>query len=159
VEDFHNCFVGSSDNAMLVHNGPECLVKPMEATAAGQLPENVLYRMARGDSKGRTFGTPRNPRAPTIEEFNPRIAEVRAGDLAATIVGRKHGIFLEQALWVSQLSHEELIRFRIEDPISATQARTGLSLTGGHHRTNEIIQRVLAGQCPQDTIIRILLHD
>lgn len=156
VEYFHNYFVGAGDNAMLVHNGPECLVRPMEAEAAAQLPETVLFRVARGDAKGRAFGTPRNPRAPTVEEFNPRIGEVRAGDLAETIVGRKHGIFPEQAQRVGQLSHEELIRFRVEDPISATQAQNGLSLTGGHHRTNEIIQRVQAGQLEPNTII---LHD
>lgn len=131
----------------------------MEAEAAGQLPENVLYRIARGDAKGRAFGTPRNPRVPTREEFNPRIATVRAGDFAEMIVGRRHGIFPEQAEWVVRLGHEELIRFRIEDPISATQARNGLSLTGGHHRTNEIIRRVQAGQLEPNTIIRILLHD
>jgi hypothetical protein len=84
---------------------------------------------------------------------------VRAGDLAQTIVGRKHGIFPEQAERVGRLSNEDLIRFRVEDPISATQAQTGLSLTGGHHRTIEIIQRVQAGQLDPNTIIRILLHD
>jgi hypothetical protein len=133
--------------------------KAMEVEAAGQLPENVLFRIARGDAKGRAFGTPRNPRAPTLEEFNPRIAEVPAGELAATIVARKHDILPEQAQRVGQLGHDELIRFRVEDPISATQAQNGLSLTGGHHRTNEIIQRVQADQLDPYTIIRILLHD
>jgi hypothetical protein len=131
----------------------------MEVEAAGQLPENVLFRIARGDSKGRAFGTPRNPRAPTLEEFNPRMVEVRAGELAETIVGRRHGIFPEQAQRMGQLSNEELVRFRVEDPISGTQAPNGLSLTGGHHRTNEIIQGVQAGQLDPNTIIRILLHD
>jgi hypothetical protein len=28
VEYFHNYFVGTGDNAMLVHNGPQCVVKP-----------------------------------------------------------------------------------------------------------------------------------
>jgi hypothetical protein len=124
-----------------------------------QLPENVLFRIARGDAKGKAFGTPRNPRAPALEEFNPRIAEVRAGDLAGTIVARKHGIFPEQAERVGQLSNDELIRFRVEDPISATQADNGLSLTGGHHRTHEIIQRVQASKLDPNTIIRVLLHD
>jgi hypothetical protein len=134
-------------------------VTAMEVEAAGQLPENVLFRIARGDAKGRAFGTPRNPRAPTRKEFNPRMVEVRAGELAETIVGRRHGIFPEQAQRMGQLSNEELIRFRVEDPISGTQAQNGLSLTGGHHRTNEIIQRVQAGQLDPNTIIRILLHD
>ncbi|MBV9124913.1 MAG: hypothetical protein JO112_16285, partial [Planctomycetes bacterium] len=31
VEYFHNYFVGTGDNAMLVHNGPECLVRPKDA--------------------------------------------------------------------------------------------------------------------------------
>jgi hypothetical protein len=134
-------------------------VEAMEEEAAGQLPEYVLFRIARGDARGRAFGTPRNPRAPTLEEFNPRFAEVRAGDLAETIVGRKHGIFPEQAQRVGQLGQEDLIRFRVEDPISATPAQNGLSLTGGHHRTSEIIQRVQADQLDPNTIIRILLHD
>jgi hypothetical protein len=131
----------------------------MEADAAEELPEHVLFRIVRGDAKGRAFGTPRNPRAPTLEEFNPRIEQVRAGDLAAMIVGRRHGIFPEQAQRVGQLSNEELIRFRVEDPISATPVQNGLSLTGGHHRTNEIIQRVLTGHLDPSTIIRILIHD
>lgn len=131
----------------------------MDADVASQLPEDVLFRIARGDAKGRAFGTPRNPRAPTAEEFNPRIAEVRAGDLEATIVGRRHGISPEQAQRISQLSGEELIRFRCQDPISATQVEGGLSLTGGHHRTNEILLRVQAGQLDPNTMIGILLHD
>ena len=131
----------------------------MDAEIAGQLPENVLYRIVRGDARGRSFGTPRNPHAPTIAEFNPRIAEVRAGDLSETIVARRHGIFPEQAQQVAQMSQEDLIRFRNEDPISATQTHGGLSLTGGHHRTNEIIQRVQAGRLDPNTIIRVLVHD
>lgn len=69
----------------------------MDAEEAGQLPQNVLFRIVRGDAKGRAFGTPRNPHVPTIEEFNPRIVEVRAGELAQAIVDRRHGIYLEQA--------------------------------------------------------------
>ncbi len=133
--------------------------KPMDADPAGQFPEDVLFRITRGDAKGRTFGTPRNPRTPTVEEFNPRLVEVRAGDLADLIVARRHGILPEQAQRVAQLSHKDLIRFRINDPISATQVQNGLSLTGGHHRTTEIIHRVQASQLAPDTIIRILLHD
>lgn len=146
-------------SARLIHNGQQYVVKAMEAEVAGQLPEKVLFRIARGDAKGRAFGTPRNPRVPTLEEFNPRIEEVPAGDLAKMIVGRRHGIFPEQAQRVSQLGNEELVCFRIEDPISATQAPNGLSLTGGHHRMSEIIQRVHAGLLDPNTIIRILLHD
>jgi hypothetical protein len=96
---------------------------------------------------------------PTIDEFNPRIQEVRAGDLAEIITARRHGIFPEQAERVGQLSNEELIRLRLEDPISAVQHQGGLSLTGGHHRTQAIIDRVQAGQLDPNTIIRILVHD
>jgi hypothetical protein len=141
------------------HDGPEYLARPMEAEAAAELPESVLYRITRGDDKGRAFGTPRNPRVPTVEEFNPRIIEIRAGDLAQAIVGRRHGIYAEQAQRIAQLSHEELTQYRVEEPISATQAQNGLSLTGGHHRTNEITLRVQGGQLDPNTIIRILVHD
>jgi hypothetical protein len=134
-------------------------VRSMETGFAGDLPEHVLFRIVRGDASGRAFGTPRNPRAPTIVEFNPRFIEVRADDLARTIVSRRHGIFQEQAIRVSQLSDEELLRYRVEDPISATETPSGLALTGGHHRTNEIIERVRGGQLDPSAIIRILLHD
>src|SRR5262249_40217699 len=53
------------------------------------LPEDqrdrLLVRVVRGDAKGRPFGTPRNPRMPTVEEFNPRVEDVRAGDLEQMI--------------------------------------------------------------------------
>src|SRR5438132_8844431 len=114
----------------------------MDPEAAGQLPEDVLFRIVRGDAKGRAFGTPRNPRAPTVEEFNPRIIEVRAVDLPKMIVGRRHGVLTGQAQRVERMNNEELIEFRVEDPISATLAPNDLSLTGGHHRTNEIARRV-----------------
>lgn len=57
------------------------------------------------------------------------------------------------------MSDEELIRFRPDDPISATQIGEGLSLTGGHHRMNEIGQRVLSGQMDPNTIIGVLIHE
>jgi hypothetical protein len=124
-----------------------------------ELPGQVLARIVRGDAKGRAFGSPRNPRMPTIQEFNPRIEEIRAGNLAGTITGRRHGIFPEQARSISQMSNEELIRFRSEDPTSAIESKGGLSLTGGHHRTSEIINRVQSGRLLPDTIVRILVHD
>ena len=131
----------------------------MGADYLRSLPEAVLFRVVRGDEKGRAFGTPRNPRAPTMEEFKPRILCIRGYAMAAVIVARKHGLFPEQAESVSRLSDEELIRFRIEDPISATEIVGGLSLTGGHHRTNEIIQRIQTGRLAPDILIEILLHD
>jgi RHS repeat-associated protein len=127
------------------------------------LPEEqqarILARVGRGDNKGRPFGTPRNPRLPTIEEFNPRIEEVRAGDLEELVTGTKHGIFPEQAESIKGLSNEDLVRFRMEDPISATRGEKGLALTGGHHRTAEVISRVNAGKLDPNTIVRVLVHD
>jgi len=64
-----------------------------------------------------------------------------------------------QALPISQITNEELVRFRLEDPISAIQGEGELSLTGGHHRTAEIIRRVESGQMSPDTIIKVLVHD
>jgi hypothetical protein len=132
---------------------------PAGLTDLRGLPERVLARVVRGDARGRSFGTPRNPRLPTFEEFNPRIAEIRAGDLEGRITGRRHGLLPEQVESISQLSDEELIRFRLDDPISAVEARGDLSLTGGHHRTAEIIGRVRSGRLAPDTIIRLLVHD
>jgi hypothetical protein len=131
----------------------------MDADELQQLPEQVLFRIHRGDATGRAFGTPRNPKAPTLQEFNPRLVEVRAGDLAVLIVQRRHGIFPDQALRISQLDNGEIARFRNEDPISAVKVNDGLSLTGGHHRTHEMIQRVAAGTMSPDAVVRILLHD
>ena len=119
----------------------------------------LLSRIKRGDAKGRSFGTPRNPRSPTLDEFNPRIHEVRAGDLDSAIVGRKHGLFPEQQQAIARMSNEELLSFRYNDPMSVIGVEGGLSITGGHHRLAEIARRVAAGDLPSDTIIRILLHD
>ncbi len=138
---------------VLVHNTGDDLCD------FSQLAEDVLYRIQRGDKKGRPFGTPRNPRVPTLEEFNPRIAEIRAGDLEKAIVNRKHGIFPDQAKAIGGMSDDELIRFRMNDPISGTGSSGNLSLTGGHHRTAEIINRVKDGKLSPDTIIKFLLHD
>ncbi len=152
VEVFHAFFIGTSGNAVLANNGLEgicSVVKPMGEDEASQLSEGVLYRIVKGDKKGRPFGSPTNPRSPTIEEFNPRIGEVRAGDLARKITGRKHGIDPTQAALVSQLSNEDLLRLRTEDPLSGHATNGGFSITGGHHRINEIINRVQAGTLPR----------
>ncbi len=109
--------------------------------------------------EGRSFGTPGNPRAPTVEEFNPRIGELNAGDIGGAIKGRKHGIFPDQAESISKMSNEELLRFRPDDPISGVIQGDGFSITGGHHRLNEITRRVEAGTLPKDTKVRILFHD
>ncbi len=163
VEDFHTFFVGKRETgAVLVHNGIEGLcniVKPLGNEEAAQLSEGVRYRILRGDAKGRPFGTPRNPRVPTIEEFNPRVGELNSGDIGGAIKGRKHGIFPEQAQSISKMSNEELLRFRPDDPISGVIAGDGFWITGGHHRLDEIVRRVEAGTLPKDTKIRILFHD
>ncbi len=141
------------------HEGPGYTKRPLGAEVARELPEDVLFRITKGAQTSKAFGTPRNPRAPTVEEFNPWIAEVRAGDLAGAVVARKHGIFPEQAEVVRHFSNDELIEFRPHDPISAVERDEGLSLTGGHHRTSEIIQRVRAGTMDPNTIVPVLLHD
>lgn len=163
VEDFHTFYVGRREtDAVLVHNGIEGLcniVKPLGQEEAAQLSERVRFRIVRGDAKGRAFGTPRNLRVPAVEEFNPRVGELNVGDIGGAIKGRKHGIFPEQAESVSKMSNEELLRFRPDDPISGVIAGDGFSITGGHHRLNEIIRRVEAGTLPKDTKVRILFHD
>src|SRR5262249_10774475 len=135
------------------------IVKPLGQEEAAQLSESVRFRIVRGDAKGRPFGTPRNPSVPTVEEFNPRIGELNAGDIAGPIKRRKHGIFPDQAENVSKMSDEGLLRLRPDDPISGVIQGDGFTITGGHHRLNEIIQRVEAGTLPRDTKVRILFHD
>jgi hypothetical protein len=133
--------------------------EPPMSDDLGEIPEDVLYRIHRGDAKGRPFGTPRNPRAPTPEEFNPRLESIRAIDLEAEVVARRHGIEPEQARRVAGLGDEDLVRYRPEDPISAARVPGGLSLTGGHHRVDEIIRRARAGPLAPETIVRVLIHD
>ncbi len=135
------------------------ILKPLGKDEAAQLSEVVRFRIVKGDAKGRAFGTPRNPCVPTAEEFNPQIGEIRAGEVAGAINGRKHGIFPEQAESIRKMSNEDLLRFRLEDPISGNIQGDGFAITGGHHRLNEIIRRVQAGELATDTPIRILFHD
>lgn len=118
--------------------------------------DKILYRTNLTDKKGRGFGSPGNPDPPSIETFNPRFEDIRAGDLQSQISSRMHGLFDDQVASVSQLSNEDLVRWRPEDPISATRGSDGLALTGGHHRTADIIQRVASGTLSPDTIVRIL---
>ncbi|HEY8503913.1 MAG TPA: SEC-C metal-binding domain-containing protein, partial [Gemmataceae bacterium] len=47
VEYFHNYFVGIGDNAMLVHNGPEYLPKPVGVGKGHSYPEGVTSYAAR----------------------------------------------------------------------------------------------------------------
>jgi hypothetical protein len=135
------------------------MIRYLPLEEMGLLGEGVLFRIVRGDTKGRPFGSPRNPRVPTLEEFNPRVGEVAAGELAVLITGRRHGINREQAERIEQMTTGELLQFREDDPMSGTAENGGFSITGGHHRMNEIIQRVRAGKLPQDTPVRILFHD
>lgn len=157
--------------AKLGELSPEELAKVKEAWAQAEvreaieaLPEEqaerLLYRINRGDAKGRAFGTPRNPHPPSIDEFNPRMREIRAGEMEREVAQVKHGTFPDQEASIAKLSNDELTRFRIEDPISATQTPGGgVSVTGGHHRIAEIVRRVRTGQLPADTAVPILLHD
>ena len=131
----------------------------MDFDCATNLPEHVLYRIVRCDAKGRSFGTPRNPSVPTMEEFNPRMVEVAASELVQLIVGVRHGLHPEQLDRVAELADGELIRMQWDDPISATQAENGLCLTGGHHRIHEIMRRTANGQVDATTTIGILIHD
>lgn len=134
-------------------------VYPLGKEEAAQLSESVLFRIERGDHKGRPFGTPRNPGAPTLEELNPQIGVLNAGEIETRIGGRKHGLFPEQEEQIRKFSNEDLIRFRPEDPISGHAGSSTFTITGGHHRLYEIIRRVKLGQLPPDTPIRILFHD
>ena len=141
------------------YKGPADVRKAIEALPDEEA-ERLLYRVVRRDAKGRAYGTPKHPDPPSIEEFNPRIEEIRAGDVGQKVAEVKHGINPKQGDSVGQLSNEELIRFRIEDPMSATQSPSGdLSLTGGHHRVTEIARRVAAGQLPSETPVPFLVHD
>ncbi len=135
------------------------VVRPLGDEETSHLSDGVLCRIIKGDKKGRPFGTPRNPGTPTVPEFNPRVGEILAGELAGKVTSRKHGIFPDQADRVKQLSDEELLRFRLDDPMSGSPANGGFSITGGHHRMHEISRRVRAGELPADTPVRILFHD
>jgi hypothetical protein len=75
------------------------------------------------------------------------------------IAQTKHGTFPDQEASIAKLSNDELIRLRMEDPISAVQSANGVSLTGGHHRVTEIVRRVGTGQLPPDTPVPFLVHD
>ena len=95
-----------------------------------------------------------------MELFRPRIIKIQACKVAALIGNRRmHPLFHEQLVRVQELDNAELIRFRIEDPISVTKRPAGHSLTGGHHRTDEIDNRVKDGRLQADTLVEILLHD
>lgn len=135
------------------------LIEPLPTADADQLPDGVRCRIIKGDRKGRTFCTPRNPGPPTLTEFNPRIGVLAAGEVAGKVASRMHGIFPAQADSVRQMSVEELLRSRPDDPISGHAEPGGFTITGGHHRLHEIDRRVQAGELPPETLVRILFHD
>lgn len=88
--------------------------------------------------------------------------QVRAGDLSRTITQTKHSTNEFQAAPLRSLGNDKLLRFQVEDPISGTihtASGKALSLTNGHHRSVEIINRVNSGKMSPDTIIRKLVHD
>jgi hypothetical protein len=151
---------------LLAEGGTEAVKAAEEASAQDLLrglPEEdlnrILSRVRRGDLKGRPFGTPRNPRLPTIAEFNPKFEQVKTGDLEGLIKDIKHGQFPEQVEQIRKLSNDDLVRFRPEDPISAARSPGGWVLTGGHHRLAEIARRIATGQLPPDTVVKMLIHD
>jgi hypothetical protein len=156
IDTDHTYYVVVGLTSVLVHN---CAKEAISQLSENQ-QEQLLSRVVRGDKKGRPFGSPQVPRMPTLDEFNPRFADIRAGDLADQITSTKHGIFPDQATSVGQMPNDDLIRLRMEDPISATRGPDhGLGLTGGHHRTAEIANRVVNGRLSPDTIVRVLIHD
>ena len=124
-----------------------------------ELPDSVLYRTTKRGPKGRPYGSPRNPNPPQVDVFNPRVYEMDAGSIRLN--STLHPTNMRQAGPVSQLSNNDLIRFRPGDPISSHGLGPGRSVnvTGGHHRLAEIQRRVRAGILPADTKVRILLHD
>jgi RHS repeat-associated protein len=125
---------------------------PLAVSARGlQLPQSVI--------QSRITSARFNRVVATVEDFNPRVYKIRAGDLGRAITATKNGINPEQAVGVAEMTNEELTAFRAADPISSCGARQGLSLTGGHHRTAEIIRRVNNGLLDPDTLVDILLHD
>ncbi|NTX65880.1 VCBS repeat-containing protein [Myxococcus sp. CA051A] len=149
VEHAHTYFVG--ELSTWVHNISSIAASRV---ALNELPESVLYRISKGG-----FGSPRNPRPPTLAEFNPRIYELSAGELSGRIATRLHPTNDIQRGGILKMSNDDLIMFRLDDPISASGAKGGLSLSGGHHRTEEIIRRVQSGEMDPGTMVKVLLHD
>lgn len=86
---------------------------------------------------------------PTVEQFDPQVYVVRAGDLENTII-RYQGINPSQVESVSHMANSQLTQFKIEEPISATLENGKFLLSGGHHRTNEITRRAINGELPAD---------
>lgn len=140
----HNFLVGM--DKIIVHNN--CWDDILK-----NLDENVIYsRIVKKDKKGRTYGV-NSPNTPSLADFNPRIEMFYAEDLGELIP--RHGINEAQLNALRELSNEELIKFRADDPISIN----GSNITGGHHRIYEILRRVKEGTMPANTPISILHHD
>ena len=135
------------------------VIERFDAAEWDGLAQDVRFRIVRGDEKGRPFGTPRNPHAPVMSEFNPQFGQLEAGHIKGKIGGQKHGPFPEQVARIMQLSNEELVRYRQEDPISGHPESGTFSITGGHHRLFEIIRRASTDELDPSTPIRILFHD
>jgi hypothetical protein len=149
VEGAHTYFVAARHDApaVCVHNA----CAPTRAELLEGLPESVYA--------GRITGKRFNEVAATPADFNPRAYTLSAGEIEGGLASRKHGINPSQAARVGQLSTEELVRFRFDDPISSHGIRGGIRLTGGHHRISEIIRRVSTGELHPNTPVHILLHD
>jgi RHS repeat-associated protein len=128
-------------------------------TGEQRIPDSVLYRTKQKGPRGVPFGSPRNPDPPSLSVFNPRVYEMDAGKIHVN--STMHPTNAIQGGPVGLLSNDELVRFRLEDPISSNGLGAGRSLdvTGGHHRLAEIQRRVDAGLMPPDQKVWVLLHD
>ncbi|MCW8140504.1 MAG: hypothetical protein KIT58_16520, partial [Planctomycetota bacterium] len=148
-EGWHTYFVAGELNApaVWVHNA----CAPTRTELLERLPERVYA--------GRIVDPRFNARMATPKDFNPRAYTIRAGEFEGRMIGHKHGINPEQTAPIRAMSNEDLVRFRFDDPISSHGIKNGIDLTGGHHRTAEIIRRVKAGEMAPDTEIHLLIHD
>ena len=163
VEDFHTFYVGRRGNRC--RSCPQRnrgAVQHREASWPGRSRPTLGRRPIshrEGRCEGKVVGTSRNPHAPTVEEFNPRIGELNAGDIGGAIKGRKHGIFPDQAESVGQDVQRRTTPLPARRPDQRRHSGRRVQHHGRHHRLNEIIRRVEAGTLPKDTKIRILFHD
>ena len=120
---------------------------------------NLLRDLPKTIYAGRITGGKFNRVLATVEDFNPRLYQISVGSIEGRLASVKYEIFEAQASSIAKLSNAELVAFRIADPISSHGIRSGLQLTGGHHRINEIVRRINAGLLDPNTKVQILLHN
>jgi RHS repeat-associated protein len=121
----------------------------------------ILARTQATDKKGRPFGSQGNPDLPSVDQFDPRIQTVPAGELEGMIGDRtKHGLYPDQQAAVGKMNNDDLVSLKPQDPISATQNDDGtLNQTGGHHRAAEIANRVQSGDMDPNTPVPVMIHE